>query len=149
MKTPDELVVGIERSIFGRALLISVIVHVVLIGGTSMSLYKDWQKYGFHAPSYINAVKTQENREAEEARRKAAAEEKAAKEAAKAEEMKAFAATNGVKKAAGAAKSAAAGAAKATAPAAAVEETKDKTPPELEPLPPKKDFEYGEDLSLD
>ena len=149
MKTPDELVVGIERSIFGRALMISVIVHVVLIGGTSMSLYKDWQKYGFHAPSYINAVKTQENREAEEARRKAAAEEKAAKEAAKAEEMKAFAATNGVKKAAGAAKSAAAGAAKATAPAAAVEETKDKTPPELEPLPPKKDFEYGEDLSLD
>ena len=145
MKTPDELVVGIERSIFGRALLISVIVHVVLIGGTSMSLYKDWQKYGFHAPSYINAVKTQENREAEEARRKAAAEEKAAKEAAKAEEMKAFAATNGVKKAG--AKSAAAGA-KAAAPAA-VEEAKDKTPPELEPLPPKKDFEYGEDLSLD
>lgn len=146
MKTPDELVVGIERSIFGRALLISVIVHVVLIGGTSMSLYKDWQKYGFHAPSYINAVKTQENREAEEARRKAAAEEKAAKEAAKAEEMKAFAATNGVKKAG--AKSAAAGA-KAATPAAAVEEAKDKTPPELEPLPPKKDFEYGEDLSLD
>ena len=146
MKTPDELVVGIERSIFGRALMISVIVHVVLIGGTSMSLYKDWQKYGFHAPSYINAVKTQENREAEEARRKAAAEEKAAKEAAKAEEMKAFAATNGVKKAG--AKSAAAGA-KAATPAAAVEEAKDKTPPELEPLPPKKDFEYGEDLSLD
>ena len=146
MKTPDELVVGIERSIFGRALLISVIVHVVLIGGTSMSLYKDWQKYGFHAPSYINAVKTQENREAEEARRKAAAEEKAAKEAAKAEEMKAFAATNGVKKAG--AKSAA-GAAKAAASATAVEEAKDKTPPELEPLPPKKDFEYGEDLSLD
>ena len=148
MKTPDELVVGIERSIFGRALMISIIVHVVLIGGTSTSLYKDWQKYGFHAPSYINAVKTQENREAEEARRKAAAEEKAAKEAAKAEEMKAFAATNGVKKAAGAAKSAAAGA-KAATPAATVEEAKDKTPPELEPLPPKKDFEYGEDLSLD
>ncbi len=148
MKTPDELVVGIERSIFGRALMISIIVHVVLIGGTSTSLYKDWQKYGFHAPSYINAVKTQENREAEEARRKAAAEEKAAKEAAKAEEMKAFAATNGVKKAAGAAKSAA-GAAKAATPAATIEEAKDKTPPELEPLPPKKDFEYGEDLSLD
>lgn len=147
MKTPDELVVGIERSIFGRALLISIIVHVVLIGGTSMSLYKDWAKYGFHAPSYINAVKTQENREAEEARRKAAAEEKAAKEAAKAEEMKAIAATNGVKKA-GTAKSAAAGAAKAATPAA-VGEAKDKTPPELEPLPPKKDFEYGEDLSLD
>ena len=33
--------------------------------------------------------------------------------------------------------------------AAAAEEKEKKTPPEVEPLPPKKEFQYGDDLTLD
>lgn len=82
MKKPEELVAGIERSIFGRALLVSILAHAVLLGGTSLQLYTDWAKYGVHSPSYINSLKTQERKEAETATRKAAAEEAAAKAAA-------------------------------------------------------------------
>ena len=123
MKKPEELVAGIERSIFGRALLVSILAHAVLLGGTSLQLYTDWAKYGVHSPSYINSLKTQERKEAETATRKAAAEEAAAKAAA--------AATNKMAK------------------AAATEDGEQKTPPEEEPLPPKEDFEYGKDLSFD
>ena len=142
MKTPDELVVGIERSIFGRALILSVIVHILLIGVTSVSLYRDWATYGVHSPSYINSVKSQQTREAEETRRKVAAEAKAAEEAAKAEQMKAIAATNGTAKATGAASG-------KSVDVDSDKRTKSVTPPEVKPLPPKKEFEYGEDLSLD
>ena len=128
MKKPEELVAGIERSIFGRALLVSILAHAALLGGTSLQLYTDWAKYGVHSPSYINSLKTQERKEAETATRKAAAEDAAAKAVA--------------------AKSAAAETNK-TAKAAANADGEQKTPPEEEPLPPKKDFEYGEDLSLD
>ena len=65
------------------------------------------------------------------------AAEKAQKEAAAAEEARKIAATNKVQSSSSAAVSAG-------------EVTKDgKTPPEVQPLPPKKEFEYGDDLSLD
>ncbi len=128
MKKPEELVAGIERSILGRALLVSILAHAVLLGGTSLQLYMDWSKYGVHSPSYINSLKTQERKAAETATRKAAAEEAAAKSAA--------------------AKSAAAETNKTTKAAAAAD-GEQKTPPEEEPMPPKKDFEYGKDLSFD
>lgn len=136
MKKPDMLLTDIERSIFAKALVISIIAHAALLGGTSFSLFADWGKYGVHSPSYINAQKSKENKEAEAERRKAAAEEKAAEEAKKAEAEKAAApaATNA--------------ATPATAATPAAEDGK-VTPPEVEPLPPKKEFQLGDDLSLD
>ena len=139
MKKPDMLLTDIERSIFAKALVISIIAHVALLGGTSFSLFADWGKYGVHTPSYINAQKSKENKEAEAERRKAAAEEKAAEEAKKAEAEKT---------AAPAATNAANAATPATAATPAAEDGK-VTPPEVEPLPPKKEFQLGDDLSLD
>jgi len=139
MKKPDMLLTDIERSIFAKALVISIIAHVALLGGTSFSLFADWGKYGVHSPSYINAQKSKENKEAEAERRKAAAEEKAAEEAKKAEAEKA---------AAPAAPAATNAATPATAATTAAEDGK-VTPPEVEPLPPKKEFQLGDDLSLD
>lgn len=139
MKKPDMLLTDIERSIFAKALVISIIAHAALLGGTSFSLFADWGKYGVHSPSYINAQKSKENKEAEAERRKAAAEEKAAEEAKKAEAEKA---------AAPAAPAATNAATPATAATTAAEDGK-VTPPEVEPLPPKKEFQLGDDLSLD
>lgn len=139
MKKPDMLLTDIERSIFAKALVISIIAHAALLGGTSFSLFADWGKYGVHSPSYINAQKSKENKEAEAERRKAEAEEKAAEEAKKAEAEKA---------AAPAATNAANAATPATAATPAAEDGK-VTPPEVEPLPPKKEFQLGDDLSLD
>jgi len=139
MNKPETLLVEIERSIFAKALVISVIAHALLLGLTSFSLFADWGKYGVHSPSYINAQKTKENKEREAAERKKAAEEKAAAEAAKA----AAEATNKTAKASAPAKGKDSG-----TPAVGAGDAK-KTPPEVEPLPPKKDFELGDDLSLD
>ena len=148
MKKPDMLLTDIERSIFAKALVISIIAHAALLGGTSFSLFADWGKYGVHSPSYINAQKSKENKEAEAARRKAAAEEKAAEEAKKAEAEKAAAPAKDAKAAAPAATNAANAATPATAATPAAEDGK-VTPPEVEPLPPKKEFQLGDDLSLD
>lgn len=149
MKKPDMLLTDIERSIFAKALVISIIAHAALLGGTSFSLFADWGKYGVHSPSYINAQKSKENKEAEAARRKAAAEEKAAEEAKKAEAEKAAApAKDAAKDAKAAATNAAPSATPATAATPAAEDGK-VTPPEVEPLPPKKEFQLGDDLSLD
>ena len=148
MKKPDMLLTDIERSIFAKALVISIIAHVALLGGTSFSLFADWGKYGVHSPSYINAQKSKENKEAEAERRKAAAEEKAAEEAKKAEAETAAAPAKDAKAAAPAATNAANAATPATAATPAAEDGK-VTPPEVEPLPPKKEFQLGDDLSLD
>lgn len=145
MKKPDMLLTDIERSIFAKALVISIIAHAALLGGTSFSLFADWGKYGVHSPSYINAQKSKENKEAEAERRKAAAEEKAAEEAKKAEAEKTAAPAKDAKAAAPAAANAAT---PATAATPAAEDGK-VTPPEVEPLPPKKEFQLGDDLSLD
>ncbi len=152
MKKPDMLLTDIERSIFAKALVISIIAHAALLGGTSFSLFADWGKYGVHSPSYINAQKSKENKEAEAERRKAAAEEKAAEEAKKAEAEKAAAPAKDAAKDAKAAAPAATNAANAATPATAATPAAEDgkvTPPEVEPLPPKKEFQLGDDLSLD
>lgn len=136
MKKPEELLTEINKSVFARALVISVAAHAVLLCVTSVSLFRDWTKYGIHSPSYINAEKTRERNEAEEARRREEAEKKAAAEAAKAAADKAAAATNTAAKVE-----------KKVNPEP--EDKKEMTPPEIEPLPPKDSFEYGEDLTLD
>ena len=145
MARPDELLTDIERSVFGRALVVSIILHAVLIGATSISLFKDWTEYGVHSPSWINAEKTKARKEAEETRRREEAEKKAAAEEAKAAEMRAAASNETAKASAKAAEPVQA----ATAEATKAEGKEAKQPPEIKPLPPKKGFEYGEDLSLD
>ncbi|MBO6122012.1 MAG: hypothetical protein J6Q49_09155 [Kiritimatiellae bacterium] len=145
MKKPDELIANIDRSIFAKALVMSVIAHAALMGATSVSLFQDWMRYGFHSPSYINAEKTRERREAEETRRREATAEKAKSEAAEAEAKKA--APGQTDQAAPAAEPAKQTV--AVEEAAAAEEKEKKTPPEVEPLPPKKEFQYGDDLTLD
>jgi hypothetical protein len=140
-RDPDDLLSDVRRSILGGALLISALIHLVLIGGTSFSLYRDWGKYGlsspemgFHTPSKINLIKNRLRREADDAARKAAAEKRAAEAAA-------FSATNAPASTASAATGADLGGAATNAGAI--------KPPELKPLPPKSDFSFGEDLTLD
>lgn len=141
MKKPDELIANIDRSIFAKALVMSVIAHAALMGATSVSLFQDWMRYGFHSPSYINAEKTRERREAEETRRREATAEKANAEA---EAKKAAGETNQVAAAVEPAKQTV-----AAEEAAAAKASEEKTPPEVQPLPPKKEFQYGDDLTLD
>ena len=143
MKKPDELIANIDRSIFAKALVMSVIAHAAMMGATSVSLFQDWMRYGFHSPSYINAEKTRERREAEETRRREATAEKAKSEAAEAKKT-APGQTDQAAPAAEPAKQTV-----AVEEAAAAEEKEKKTPPEVEPLPPKKEFQYGDDLTLD
>ena len=141
MRKPDELVAQIDRSIFAKALVISIVAHIALMGATSVSLFQDWMRYGFHSPSYINAEKTRERREAEETRRREATAEKANAEA---EAKKAAGETNQVAAAVEPAKQTV-----AAEEAAAAKASEEKTPPEVQPLPPKKEFQYGDDLTLD
>ncbi|MCR5840334.1 MAG: hypothetical protein K6G94_11960 [Kiritimatiellae bacterium] len=141
MRKPDELVAQIDRSIFAKALVISIVAHAALMGATSVSLFQDWMRYGFHSPSYINAEKTRERREAEETRRREATAEKANAEA---EAKKAAGETNQVAAAVEPAKQTV-----AAEEAAAAKASEEKTPPEVQPLPPKKEFQYGDDLTLD
>ena len=145
MARPDELLTDIERSVFGRALVGSTILEAGVVGAASISVVQDWTEYGVHSPSWINAEKTKARKEAEETRRREEAEKKAAAEEAKAAEMRA-AASNETAKASG---KAAEPAQAAPAEAAKTEAKEVKQPPEIKPLPPKKGFEYGEDLSLD
>ncbi|NLF86670.1 MAG: hypothetical protein GX571_11265 [Lentisphaerae bacterium] len=138
-REPDELLAEVRRSILGFALLLSAAIHLVLIGGTSFGLYRDWGKYGlsspemgFHTPSKMNLIKNRLQREADDAARKLAAEERAAAAAAAATNAPAATAT-----------AAAATATNTATPAGTIK------PPEVEPLPPKSDFSFGEDLKLD
>ena len=144
MRKPEELVARIDRSIFAKALVISIVAHAALMGATSVSLFQDWMRYGFHSPSYINAEKTRERREAEETRRREATAEKAKSEAAEAEAKKAAGETNQVAAAVEPARQTV-----AAEEAAAAKASEEKTPPEVQPLPPKKEFQYGDDLTLD
>ena len=136
---PDDLLTGIGKSIMAKAVVYSIIGHFILTAATSISLFKDWTVYGVKSPSAINEIRTEENRQKEEAERRKKAEEKAEAEAkAKAaEEAKKGGAT------------APAAAADGSATNATVGADGKVVPPEVQPLPPKKEFEYGDDLTLD
>jgi len=142
---PDDLLVGIGKSIMGKALVYSIIGHFVFTALTSISLFKDWTVYGVKSPSAINAIRTEENRKLEEENRRKKAAEKAAAEAKAEAEAKAKAAEDAKK----APKSAAGATGSSTNGEAKVDANGKVVPPEVQPLPPKKEFEYGDDLSLD
>ena len=78
---PDDLLTGIGKSIMAKAVVYSIIGHFILTAATSISLFKDWTVYGVKSPSAINAIRTEENRQKEEAERRKKAEEKAAEKA--------------------------------------------------------------------
>jgi cytoskeletal protein RodZ len=80
-RDPDELMADVNRSILSKSLLLSLVVHVALLGLTSFGLYRAWAEYGFMLPHEIKEKKQAAAREAEEARRRAA-REAAAEEAA-------------------------------------------------------------------
>ena len=145
LKRPDDLLTGIGRSIMGRAIVYSLLVHLVLTVATSLPLFNDWRTYGVKSPSAINAIRTEENRQREAEERRKKAEEKAAAEAKAEAEAKAKAAEE-AKKGGAAAPAAAADGSSTNATAGADGKV---VPPEVQPLPPKKEFEYGDDLSLD
>ncbi len=131
-RDPDELLVEIGKSILGKAILFSLIAHVVVIGGTSFKLYRDWGRYGLHAPSAIKGLKAQEKREADDLRRQEAVAQRAASAAS--------AATNAP---------AATGAPAAASPAGQETESGKVTPPEVQPLPPADGFILGKEMGLD
>ena len=157
VKHPDDLLENLGRSIMFKAMVWSIIGHVVFTAATSVPLFKDWTVYGIKAPTTINAIRTEENRKKEEEERRAKAAAKAEAEAkaqAEAAAKAAEEAKKGGKKPDAAAKpadgaAAQPGAAQGAAAQAAEGEGGAKKPPEVQPLPPKKDFEYGDDLSLD
>ena len=142
---PDDLLTGIGKSIMAKAVVYSIIAHLILTAATSVSLFKDWTVYGVKSPSAINAIRTEENRQKEEAERRKKAEEKAAAEAKAEAEAKAKAAEE-AKKGGAAAPTVAADGSSTNVTAGADGKI---VPPEVQPLPPKKEFEYGDDLSLD
>ena len=144
-KRPDDLLVEIGRSIMNKALVWSIIGHFVFTIFTSIPLFCDWTHYGIKSPSAINAIRTAENRKAEEEARKKKAQEKAEAAKAAAEAAK----TNTITKASGTATNATDKVAGDKAQQAKPAEDGKITPPEVEALPPKKEFEYGDDLSLD
>jgi len=155
VKGPDKLLVEIGRSIMPKAIVISIVAHVVLTIFTSFSLFNDWRTYGIKAPSTINQIKSKAAKEAEAAKRKAEAEERANKLKAEAEAANA---TNGVSNASSPTNAAGKVSGKAGTNgvdkvgkdgAVRDENGKVKKAPEVQSLPPKQSFDYGEDLSLD
>ena len=131
---PDDLLTGIGTSIMTKAIVYSIIAHFVLTVATSIPLFIDWTHYGVKSPSAINAIRTEENRKLEEENRRKKAAEKAEAEAKAAEEAK---------------KNPKPAAPQASQTSQTSQTSSAVTPPEVQPLPPKKEFQYGDDLSLD
>ena len=86
---PDDLLVNIGKSIMFKAMVLSILGHVIFTGATSISLWQDWasdwERFGLKAPGTINAIKGEDRKIAEEKKRK---EEAAAKAEAEAKEAK-------------------------------------------------------------
>lgn len=136
MKKADFLLDGLEKtSDMKRAMVMSIVVHLAIAVVTSVPLFVDWCRWGLHTPSTINRLKIEERTEREAAERKAALEAKVAE-------------ANG----AGAQAQQSAAKPEAAKPDAAPAEKaakEQKTPPEVQPLPPKSEFELGDDLLMD
>ena len=153
LKRPDDLLEGIGRSIMAKAIVYSIIGHFIFTIVTSVSLFRDWTIYGVKSPSAINQIRAEERRKAdEEARKKKLAERaEAAKKAAETNQtaQASAATTNAQGQVTGTAAATNAPAAKVGSAQPQVGADGKIIPPEVQPLPPKKDFQYGDDLSLD
>lgn len=125
----DDLLKDINKSILTKGIIVALVVHAILIFGTSFGLYKDWAKYGVKKPSTIKEEKKQEQVALDKARREEEIQKKAAEAAATA--------SNAVPAKASA----------ATGKADAKADKSDTTvkPPEIEPMKPAS----TDSLSLD
>ena len=75
---PDTLLKGVDKKSWKSDVMLSVLLHILVIGLTSFGLYASWQKWGVHSPSQIKMLEKAAAKEA--AKQKADA--KAAQEAA-------------------------------------------------------------------
>lgn len=122
---PDVLLEATSRSTMGTALLLSLAIHACVVFGTSFGLYREWKAYGLHSPSTIKQIKKEQAEQVREVARRQEAE----KRAAVAEED----------------------AGKTQKPSASPADPNAEKPPvapELEPLPPKSEFQLGEDFDI-
>jgi len=89
-REPDQLLLGINRSILAKALLISAAVHAAVLLFTSFALYRDWAELGlrseagFHTPSVMKQVRQKRIREADAQERAKREEARRADQAARA-----------------------------------------------------------------
>lgn len=130
----DDLLKDINKSILTKGIIVALVVHAILVFGTSFGLYKDWSHYGVKKPSTIKEIKKQEQVAADKARREEEIQRKAAEAAA--------AASNAVPVKATAETKAMAAKTEAKAGEAA---SKTVTPPEIKPMTPAS----TDDVSLD
>lgn len=84
-REPEALLLGINRSIFTMALVVSLAAHALVLGTTSFSLYSEWaelgirsEEYGFHTPSILKTIRSDLAREQEDAARREREEERLA-----------------------------------------------------------------------
>lgn len=55
---PETLMQEVRQSRMTRAILISLVAHILLVGLTSFGLFADWARYGIMMPYQIKAEKT-------------------------------------------------------------------------------------------
>lgn len=129
---PDMLLKKTAKPGMAGDFVVSLVIHLLLIGLTSFGLYKAWAKWGIHSPSQIKLLEKAAAKEAAKAEAQAKAEE-AAKAAAE-EEKKSP-------------KKESAAAPQTNAPetkAAAAPEEPRKTPLDQEVAKPPKSFDLNE-----
>ncbi len=77
-KLPEDLMAEINQSIITKGMVISITIHLLVVGLTSFGLYADWVKYGFMLPYEIRVAKKQI---ADEARKEMLSAERQKKDA--------------------------------------------------------------------
>jgi DNA-directed RNA polymerase subunit RPC12/RpoP len=91
-RDPEELMGEINTSIITKGVVVSLLIHLIVVGLTSFGLYADWAEYGFMLPVEIKAEKKriadEERKEKLAAARKKKEEERKAAIAAKEEAAK-------------------------------------------------------------
>lgn len=73
----DDLLKNINKSILATGIIVALIIHAVIVFGTSFGLYKDWSEYGIKKPSTIKQMKKEQQVAAEKERRDAEIKRKA------------------------------------------------------------------------
>lgn len=127
MHVEKEMLGGSKKSIILKALMVSFIVHTLIIGLTSFSLYKDWAKYGIKSPASIKELKKEEAQMLAEERRVEAAAKALATQKEKEKEAEPEEPTPSVKT--------------TSLANTKTEGIAHKKPPEIDPLPPTDNFD--------
>jgi len=128
---PEKLLRAADAPSLGRAVLVSVVAHLLVLGLTSFPLYRDWATYGIRTPAALRELKKAERLEADKLKRETELKARQEKEQAEAKARETDAGD--------------AGAATDTPPTA---DTGAGAPPrsEIDPADPVRSFELNEDL---